>query len=68
MFKDNRLSMSADGDSLTLAVTNARRERVCNTVCDMHECIISGCTVADTVGFLMDRLLSLEPRDVPEQR
>ncbi len=40
----------------------SRHELVCDAVCNIHECVISGCVGTDTVGYLMDRLLSLEPR------
>ncbi len=43
-------------------VFETRREQICDTICDIHECVISGCVATDTVGYLMDRLLSLDPR------
>ena len=43
-------------------VSRSRREQACDTICDMHECVISGCAGADNVGYLTDRMLSLEPR------
>ncbi len=27
-------------------VSRSRRERACDTICDMHECVISGCAGA----------------------
>lgn len=44
------------------AVFGSRRERACDTVCDMHECVISGIAGPETVAYLMDRLLLLDPR------
>jgi len=43
-------------------VSRSRREQAYDTICDMHECVISGCAGADNIGYLMDRMLSLEPR------
>jgi hypothetical protein len=49
-------------------VFRSRRERACDTICDMHECVISGCAGPDTVAYLMERLLSLDPRYTGDRR
>lgn len=64
MLKNQQSRAGMDsGRSVTSAVLRSRRERICDTVCDMHECVLSGCVGAESAGYLMDRLLSLEPRD-----
>jgi hypothetical protein len=49
-------------------ISRSRREQACDTICDMHECVISGCMGTDTVGYLMDRMLSFEPRHTGDRR
>ncbi|MFN7091341.1 MAG: hypothetical protein ACK4P4_12375 [Allorhizobium sp.] len=69
MPKNQKLHRGIDRGRLAYPVVfRSRRERVCDTVCDVHECVISGCSGPDTLGFLMDRLLSLEPRYTGDNR
>lgn len=69
MLKSQKSCTRVGSDWLTPpAILQSRRERVCDTVCDLHECVISGCASAEAAGYLMDRLLSLEPRYTSQLR
>ena len=69
MLSSQTPNQSIDRDRFVPAVVfRSRRERVCDTVCDMHECVISGCAGPETAAYLMDRLLLLDPRYTGERR
>ncbi|MFM2280377.1 MAG: hypothetical protein RLZZ444_2608 [Pseudomonadota bacterium] len=69
MLKSQKPDRGIDRDRFVPPVVfRSRRERVCDTVCDMHECVISGCAGPETVAYLMDRLLSLDPRYTGDRR